>query len=261
VNLSVKLLVPLAFLCLSAITACSSLPINNVPDNTGQRMLGRSNLQVTGTGTNSQIIDMGYQKGASISVKINISNNMGFNIKAPANQNLPGHEFIGTDINRVKVFIFAPASFSSGDPITPDPSMPSGAPITLTTKTGTISGGTFDVLFKNVPGNTVPWRVAIAVLTTVANAGGSTGTPRNITKGPGSPSYGTFNSENYGVSNSGGDSNSGTVLIDPVTMTLTGTTALGVPLTLIDGYNSTIETDIFINDGSSSITANSTYVE
>jgi hypothetical protein len=239
---------------LSSLLSCSSAispaSVNNAMD-AGKVRFNKLVQELSSRGKTPYIVDMRNGKGTSFAVNIKIKDDQNFKLKSAAVESASGHRFVGSDIDMVKVFIFADNTFSSGAAIMPDASMPSGAEITLNTKTGTAAGGTFDVVFTNVPGDSDAWRVAITALTTQAAAVGSSSSPRNITLGSGATSYGTYNSENYAVSNLGGDSDSGAVLIDATDLTLTGTTALSVPLELIPADGATIGSTATVTNGSS----------
>ncbi|RZK01397.1 MAG: hypothetical protein EOO43_24705, partial [Flavobacterium sp.] len=239
----------------ASVAACSS---GNVPSSVGinggadfkgsnlnQIQFNKLVQNLNSQGEKPTIVDMGYKGGISFAVKINpAATGSSFSTKA----NEQGHRFVGSDVDQIKVFLFADDGFASGDPIAPEPT----TVVTTLTRDGS---SPMNVIFRNVPGNSDSWRVAVTSLTTDAALGGDP-TPRNITKPVGT--FGTYLSETYSVSTTGGDAISlnqgpGSLLINTTTVTFdpASTAALGIETTLIDADGAKIDSNTTVNNGSS----------
>lgn len=233
--MKLKIIAP--FFIFSVLSACSLPLISPTTD--------LKNLDVNDFQTKEKklyTIDMGHKGGSSLNFKIKLSK-ADFAVKSNEN----GKIYNADDIDKIKIILFNPSSFTSGSIIT--------TPVTF--RSFTINSGgantsigtsTISVNFTNVPGNLNPYRIGIQALK------GS----KIITKAIGL--YGLLNgvsTDIYAVSDSGGDETgvlrspgSGKLTVDATNLTFTAsgstTTSLGSTLKLIDAYGANIDSQITI---------------
>jgi hypothetical protein len=223
----------ISFSSLSVLSLLASCSSGNLPSSVGKAQV--INLSQSAATNKVYVADVGngQKTPASISFKINLAQISGFNTKAST---------AGTaaatldDLTNIKFYLIAS---DTGSP----PTALSGSGFSYTISGTNRTNGFVDVTFTNVAANAT----GKSYYVTAAGFSSSTLTAANNITNLNAPiNDGTEGK--YFASVSGG-SPAGAVRVTPTTYAISGTTALGIPLKLLDAVSPVIESSVNLTVG------------